>query len=185
MTLLYTGLAIFIAVHLTPALPGLRPRLQTLLGENGYKAVYSVIALAGLIVIVIGKGRAPFEPLWTPPLWGRHLAWLAMYFSLLLFIAANFPSNVKRLTQHPMYWGVVVWAAVHLLANGDLASAVLFAAIGIWALVGLASMTWREPAAVPARQPFTKDLMLIVISAVVYLGIGLAHPWLFGAAAFL
>ncbi len=47
--------------------------------------------------------------------------------------------------------GVVVWAVAHLLVNGDLASLVLFAALGLWALAEMAVINraegpWSPPA---------------------------------------
>ncbi len=48
--------------------------------------------------------------------------------------------GVLRITRHPVMWGVGLWAAVHLVANGDLASLLFFGGFLLTALGrGLAS----------------------------------------------
>ncbi|MGZ5397296.1 MAG: NnrU family protein, partial [Mycobacterium sp.] len=46
------------------------------LGLRTYKNIYSVVALAGLVLIVWGYGLARADPvaLWTPPVWTRHVS---------------------------------------------------------------------------------------------------------------
>ncbi len=88
-----------------PSLAGLRGNLIGRLGENGYKGLFSVLSLAGLVLIVLGKSRAEFQHIYTPLPWGRDLALVVMPFSFMLLAAANMPSNIKRFTRHPMLWG--------------------------------------------------------------------------------
>jgi uncharacterized membrane protein len=45
-----------------------------------------------------------------------------------------------RITRHPFLWGVALWALVHLIMNGDLASFVLFGSLLILALGGTAAI---------------------------------------------
>jgi len=54
MTLLVAGLAVFFGVHLVPASPRVRARLVGGIGELPYKGAFSVIALAGLAMVVAG-----------------------------------------------------------------------------------------------------------------------------------
>ena len=51
-----------------------------------------------------------------------------------MIVAAYIPGNIKRMLKHPMLVGVKLWALAHLLANGDLASIILFGAILAWAV---------------------------------------------------
>ena len=37
----------------------------------------------------------------------------------ILFAAANMRGHLRRLLQHPMLIGLLIWSSVHLLANGD------------------------------------------------------------------
>jgi uncharacterized membrane protein len=41
-----------------------------------------------------------------------------------------------RITRHPFQWSVVLWALVHILANGDSASIVFFGSFGLVSLLG-------------------------------------------------
>jgi uncharacterized membrane protein len=41
-----------------------------------------------------------------------------------------------RITRHPFLWGVALWAAVHLVVNGDAASVVLFGSLLLLAVGG-------------------------------------------------
>ncbi len=60
--------------------------------------------------------------------------------------------------------GVVVWAVTHLLVNGDLASLVLFAALGLWALAEMAVINRAEgPWSPPAQGPIAKDATVAAI----------------------
>jgi len=68
MWLLILGIVVFIAIHLVPANPPLRTRLIEQWGEKKYKGVFSLVALVGLILIIVGKAYAPFHHLWQPPL---------------------------------------------------------------------------------------------------------------------
>jgi uncharacterized membrane protein len=45
-----------------------------------------------------------------------------------------------RITRHPFLWGVALWAAVHLIVNGDAASAVLFGSLLVLAIGGTAAI---------------------------------------------
>ena len=49
MTLLIVGIVVFLGLHLLPTLSGLRETLVGRLGENGYKALFSLLAIAGCI----------------------------------------------------------------------------------------------------------------------------------------
>lgn len=180
MTLLIIGMAIFIGIHLLPTFAAVRQLLVARLGTTTYKGLFSLLSLAGLVLIVIGKGQAPFVPLWAPPDWSRHAALTVMPIALMLLVAAYLPSNIKRFIRHPMLWGVTLWAAVHLLANGDLASVILFGGIGAFALFDMWSANQRgaQPSSQP--YPFTRDLLVAAVGFAAYGIFLVAHPYLFG-----
>nr|WP_236743948.1 NnrU family protein [Marinobacter similis] len=70
MATLIAGLVLFLGIHsLSIVNEPLRNRLQASLGEGPFKGLYSVIALIGLVLIVVGYGAARLEPtvLYTPP----------------------------------------------------------------------------------------------------------------------
>lgn len=182
MGILVAGLLLFMSFHLVPTLPALRARLVARLGENAYKGGYALLALLGLVLVVIGKGRAEFIALWDPPAWGRHVTHLVMLPAIFALGAANAPSNLKRLTPHPMLWGVILWAGGHLLANGDLASLLLFGSFLVYALYDIPSANRRGARRVMQRQPLRADIVLAAISLAVYAVLLMLHPYLFGVA---
>jgi uncharacterized membrane protein len=44
--------------------------------------------------------------------------------------------GILRVTRHPLLWGIALWAFAHLLANGDVASVLLFGTFLVLALLG-------------------------------------------------
>ena len=110
MSLLVAGLVLFLALHLIPSVPNLRLALVERLGEKPYRGVFGAIALLSLGIIVWGFSRAPLEPLYAPPLWGRHAAFTVVPIALVLFAAANMPTHIRALIRHPMLIGLFLWA---------------------------------------------------------------------------
>ena len=78
-----------------------------------------------------------------------------------------------------MLWGMVIWAAAHLLVNGDSASIVLFGGLMVWALVQMALVNRGEGAwDRPEVGPFSKDAKNLLIALVLYALITGVHIWL-------
>jgi uncharacterized membrane protein len=59
--------------------------------------------------------------------------------------------GVLRITRHPFLWGVALWAAGHLMVNGDLASLVFFGSLLGLAVVGTASIDAKRRRALGAK----------------------------------
>ncbi|MCY4245398.1 MAG: NnrU family protein [Gammaproteobacteria bacterium] len=183
MNTLTAGMVLFIAVHLVPSLPGAREKLIGMLGLKRYRLVFALSSFAALALIVGGKAAAPFVPLWRPPAWGADAAMPLMLAAMAGFAATGLPTNLKRVTRHPMLWGVALWSAAHLLSNGDLASAVLFGGFGLFALFAMFSLN-RRGADFGGKQPFSKDLTVALLGFILFALAGLAHPFLFSAGVF-
>lgn len=183
MALLVLGLFVFVGIHLVPTFASARQRLITRFGAGAYKGGFTVISFIGLILLIIGKANAEFVPLWTPATWGARAAMFLMPFSFMLLAAAYLPSNVKRLTAHPMLLGVTLWSAAHLAANGDLASVILFGGLGAFALFDMWSANRRGAAPSRVAQPITRDLAVVGAGLVAYGAVLFLHPYLFGVRA--
>jgi len=173
MTTLILGLVLFLGGHsVAIAAPQLRERAIARFGAGAWKALYSLIALAGLALIVRGfaSARLTSPSLYVPPGW---LHWVAVVLMLPVFpllFAAYLPGRIQARLKHPMLVSVKTWALAHLLANGLLADVVLFGSILIWAGVDRVSVRRRAraPAApgLPAR-PYN-DLIAVVAGLLVY-----------------
>jgi uncharacterized membrane protein len=182
MGLLILGIIVFFGVHLLPSFVNVRQTLIQRFGENGYKGLFSIIALTGLVLIVFGMMRAPFQPVYDPPAWGPVAAFWLMPVSMLLLAAANMTTNIKRFTRHPMLWGVVVWAVVHLLSNGDQASLWLFATFAAYSLLDMVLANRRGAQLTLQTVTVKSDLLVVVAGLVAYVVFISLHPYLFGVS---
>jgi uncharacterized membrane protein len=180
LTILVAGLAIFLGVHLVPSFTAVRARLLARLGEGGYKGLYSLASAIGLGLIVWGKSRAPGVPVYQPPAFGHHAALALMLPAFVLLTAAYVPSNLKRFMRHPMLTGIALWAAAHLLANGDLASLLLFGGFGAFALVDIVSANRRGAKLSDTRRALASDLLVLAIGGAVYALVAHFHGAIIG-----
>lgn len=181
MAMLLAGLALFIGIHMVPSFPAARERLIAQIGSGPYKGLFSLVALAGLALLVLGYARAPYSHLWDAPSWGRSLAPFIMLPAIYCFVASNTPSNIKRLTRNPQSWGVILWGGIHLLNNGDVASLLLFGGLIIFAVITMWSNN-RRPAPEAKAIPVSREAVVIGIAALAYIGLVMFHPAMFGVA---
>ncbi|MEM1419359.1 MAG: NnrU family protein [Pseudomonadota bacterium] len=180
MSLLLFGMALFFAAHLFPRLRTVRAAMIDRVGAGPYKIGYTAVSLVGLVVIILGYRQAPFTPVYEPASNGRAIAHALMPFAFILLAGANMKSNLKRYVRHPMLWGVLLWAATHLSANGDLASVILFGGFGLYAAVSMILTSAATPTVAPPQQPQRKDLILIGAGVVAYAAVIWAHGAVFG-----
>lgn len=188
MWLFFLGAALFFSTHLLPAFAGTRERLRERLGEGAYRGLYSVIAIAGIVLIVIGYGDWKWVEgaaiLYVPPVWMSHLTLLLMLPVFPLLFAAYVPGKIKVWTKHPMILAVKVWAFSHLLANGDVASLALFLLFLAWGVIDRISLKRREAAGlvtVAKEGSLRYDAIAVALGLVVYgLFVWKLHTWLIG-----
>jgi len=148
MLMLILGLVLFLGPHsLRIVADGWRNARVAALGEKRWKLAFSLVSIAGFVVLVWGFGQARQNPvvLYTTPLWLHHLNALFTLVAFVLFFAAHGPPNhFKAALGHPMYAGIKVWAFGHLLATGMLHDVVLFGAFLLWAIAGFAAGRRRD-----------------------------------------
>lgn len=173
---LILGIVVFFAVHLVPTAPGLRNGLSQRFGEGIYKTAFSLISLAGLVLIVVGYHKLQLMPgknpvLWTPPEFMRHVAALLMLPSMILLAAAYIPSGIRTAAKHPMLAAVKLWALAHLLVNGDLGAIVLFGSFLAYAVYDRISVKERAAAGpLGARTGgLGGDLAAVIVGIALYL----------------
>jgi uncharacterized membrane protein len=173
MTYLVAGIALFVGAHSTRLIaPAWRASYIARRGERSWKAIYSVMSIAGLFLMAYGFGLSRADPvfLWNPPLWTRHVALPLTLIAFILFAASNGPPNrIKQTIGHPMYAGVKVWALAHLLANGRLGDVLLFGTLLAWAIAGFAisrRSDRRAGISYPAGTPRNTVVTVILGSAV-------------------
>ncbi len=151
---LFLAAVFFVATHLGIAGTPLRSALIDKLGTNGYRAVFSGIALVALVWLIRAYDQAPFLELWEPAAPLRLLAVLGMPFAFLLLVCAFTAPNptaagqqpdiyaaepvqgIQRVTRHPLLWAVILWGGLHILATGHLAAVILFGSLALTAALG-------------------------------------------------
>ena len=181
MVLLVYGLALFVVLHLIPSVPPLRGALVARMGEMPYRGVFALIAFASLAMVVGGFAAAPYEPVYSPPVWGRHAALTLVPLALVLFAAANMPTHIRALVRHPMLLGLLLWALAHLAANGDLRSVVLFGTFAGFAVVATVSAEARGKRTATDKAPrLAMDAVAIVAGLLVAGLLAYFHAALFG-----
>lgn len=175
MTNLLLATAAFLATHFVSSTP-LRPKLVAALGEWPYRGLYSAVALATLVWMSWAYAAAPHDHLWQGP---RTSPYVAMPFAFIL-VASGYWRNptaigaekllqsqdpargVIRITRHPIMWAIMLWAAAHIVARGDLKAVVFFGGFLLLAALGSVLMDrrkkanpgWERFAAVTSNIPF-------------------------------
>jgi uncharacterized membrane protein len=175
MEALLLATAAFLITHFVTSTP-LRPKLVAAMGEWPYRGVYTVVALATFGWMIWAYTQAPREPLWS----GLHyLPVIVMPFALIL-IACGYYRNptmvgadallksedpargMIRVTRHPIMWGLMLFAGVHILARGDSRALVFFGSFLVLGGIGTlaidrrkrADPNWPRFAAATSHVPF-------------------------------
>lgn len=190
LLILIAGLALFLGVHVLTTLREQRAALIAQLGESGYKILYALISFAGIALIAWGFSiyrATSWINVWYPPVAMRHIALALMLPAVILVVASYIRGRIYTTVKHPMLAGVKLWAVLHLLANGDLGSIILFGSFLAWAVYDRITLKHRsDPGApdIPVRGR-RNDIIAIVVGTVLYLLLGLVfHPLVVGIPVF-
>lgn len=186
MAYLILGLILFLGAHTLPMYAQSEAALKKRLGEGPFKGIYSVVSAVGIVLIVYGYGQARAAGpalLYSPPVWMAHLVMLLMLPVFVLLFATYFPGRIKAAVKHPMLIAVKTWALAHLLANGDVASVVLFGAFLIWAVADRISLKRRGLAGgVAAGEGAARNDAIAIVGGLAVYGLFVwqLHIWLIG-----
>ncbi len=162
MTMLYAAAAVFLGIHLLIAGTRLRDGVTGAIGEGAYLALFSLASLGAIVWLSMSYGPAQASAdnrlLYDLGPGVRDLGIAVVLLAFLIGVPGLMMANpttvgmqnaatksetvrgVLRVTRHPFLWGVALWAAFHLAANGDLASVVLFGTFLALALLGTMSI---------------------------------------------
>lgn len=181
---LVSASAYFLLIHFGVSGTRLRDALVARLGAGPYRGVFSLASLLGIAWMIYAYRHAPAVPLWGVLLGFRPAAYVLVFIAFLFVIIGlatpsptvagmesklaqgpNVVRGIIRITRHPFLWGVALWALVHLIVNGDLASLILFGSLVVLALGGTLSIDakrrrnfgeqWTQFANVTSDIPFT------------------------------
>lgn len=160
---------LFFLTHSIPIQPAVKSRVMDSIGNRGFGLGYSALSLAMLTVVIWSAGQAPYLLIWPQMPWQRYVAHLAMLVAcLVLALSLGRPNpfsfggarndefdparpGIVRWTRHPVLLALALWAGAHLLPNGDLAHVILFATLGLFAILGRILIDRRKRRAQGAR----------------------------------
>ncbi len=146
--LLISGLVVFLGVHsIRIFADDWRSRQQVKWGKNHWRVAYAALSLLGFFLIVWGFGVARQSPVqfWNPPTGLRHLAGLVTLLSFVLLAAAYVPGNlIQARIRHPMAAGITLWAAAHLMVNGNRHHLLLFGSFLLWSVLSFLAARRRD-----------------------------------------
>jgi uncharacterized membrane protein len=226
MTMLVAAAAVFLLIHLLISGTRLRDAITGAIGQGAYMGLFSLTSIA--VLTWMGFAYAGARRGADPVYWAATptTEWIQLAVTFLAFMLAvpglltpnptsvrqeaalERPDAVKgmlRVTRHPFLWGVALWAAGHLMVNGDLASLILFGSLLLLAAFGPASIdakrrralgaTWNAFAAQTSAVPFAaiaqgrQTLALGEIgwwrlgaAVVLWAALLWAHPLIFGVS---
>lgn len=207
---------VFFLSHSVPVRPPLKPWLQARLGASGFTLAYSALSLAVLAWLIAAAGRAPHVTLWDWAPWQGHVPLIVMGpVCVILALSIGRPNpfsfggahndlfdparpGIVRWSRHPLLAALALWAAAHILPNGDLAHVILFGTFAAFAVLGgrlidrrkrremgadwqrlhlvvegTPLLSWRWSGDIPAR---------LVAAAFLYATLLWVHPVLFGVS---
>jgi len=224
---LYAAAAVFLLFHLLVAGTRVRDAAIGAIGQGPYLGLFSLASVAGLtwlgLAFAAAKGAPANETYWSATSLTKDIQLVVQLIATLFVVpglatpnptsvgqqgALERPDAIKgmlRITRHPFLWGVAIWAAGHLLVNGDLASLALFGTLLLLAIFGTASTDakrkralgplWDAFAARTSSIPFAAILAgrqslrigeigwwRIALALAVYAALILVHPYAFGAS---
>ena len=173
----------FAGIHLGIAGTAIRDRAIGLLGKNGYMAAFAVASLIGLGWLVAAYNRAPYLITWGMLEWWKPIVIILMLPATLLVVfglttpnptsvaqegtLGQPPRGIVRVTRHPFLTGVGLWALLHLIGNGDVASLVFFATWAIVALAGTVSIDAKRRRLLGAAwEPFAAQTSIVPFAAI-------------------
>ena len=157
----------FALSHMVLSSNPLRPRAVRLFGERLFQGLYSLLAFAIFVPLVLvysgNKHAGPLLWLIEPNTVLDIVTRVGNTVAVLLVVAGIFrpspsgvtgtptrrPRGVQRITRHPLFMGIVLWALMHLIVNGYASDVAFFGGFAIFGLLG----SWHQD----RRQKATPD----------------------------
>ncbi|WP_028640629.1 NnrU family protein [Novosphingobium acidiphilum] len=187
MAWLIAGLVLFLGAHSVQIFAGgWRARAIARLGKGPWMGLYTLVSLAGLVLIGHGYGLTRgAAPLWMPPKGSAHATFGLVWLAFILVVAAYWPGNhIKHWLRDPMVAGVGLWALGHLLVNATPAALLLFGGFLAWAIIDFVSLRLRGSSRGAAPKAINTVLVVITGTVLAWVFAHVLHLWLIGVSPF-
>lgn len=229
MTNLIAASLVFLAIHFLISGTRIRDAITAAIAEWSYLGAFALASLIAIVWLTSAYNAASVSAenrvLYDLGIGVRHLAIPVVALAFLLGIQGLLAPNptsvqqegaaasegtvkgVLRITRHPFLWGVMIWSAFHLAANGDLASVIFFGTFLVLAFIGTflidakrkrrLGAVWDAYAYKTSNIPFGAALSgrnklkigesfgeRFWVAAATFVIVLFVHAWLFGASPF-
>jgi uncharacterized membrane protein len=149
---------VFALSHVVLSSNPLRPRAVRLLGERLFQGLYSLVAFAVFLPLVLvyagNKHAGPLLWIFEPNIVLDVITRIGNTVAVMLVVAGIFrpsptgvtgtptrrPRGVQRITRHPLFMGIVLWALMHVLVNGYASDVVFYGGFVVFGLLG----SWHQ-----------------------------------------
>jgi uncharacterized membrane protein len=150
--------ALFLGTHLVISSRAVRPRLIAMVGERAYPGIYSLVALATFVPLVIAFANHKHS---GAMLWNlrdvpivRYLVWILMLLTFIIFIASFMTPNpgsmgaqgadknasaargVLKISRHPGFIAFSTFGVAHILMNGFVGDVIFFGSFPALSIIG-------------------------------------------------
>ncbi len=151
--------ALFVASHIVISSDAVRPGLIRAIGPMPYRGLYSLVAFATFIPLLLAFAHHKHA---GPMLWYlrgvepiRGLVWLLMLLAFILFVGSFVNPNpgaigadaipgaggrgvrgILKVTRHPNFVALTLFALAHILMNGWTGDVIFFGSIVVLAIFG-------------------------------------------------
>ena len=184
MLALLAAALLFVAIHVGISGTTVRDRLTRAMGERAYMVVFSLASVASLVWLINAYKAADYVQTIPQMDWWKALTDVLMLPAFLLVViglttpnptavaqeklVGQAPRGILRITRHPFLMGVALWAFLHLVANGDLASILLFGSLFVTCAAGAPSIDAKRRRALggPAWDNFARKTSVIPFAAI-------------------
>ena len=137
----------------------------------------ALLLVASVALVVMGYGQADPVVWWGRQASGVGVSNVLVYLGFYCVAGSLVGARVSGIIRHPELTSAILWAVAHLLVNGDLASAVLFGGVLLWAVVEVMLINHQEgkPALVKPSQSLGREGLAIVITLGLYGAVAYVH----------
>ncbi len=186
MVWLVVGLVLWNVAHLFKSVGHTaRARLVQRIGLDKVQGLVALSVLSAVAMIVVGWRATTPSALYLPPHWGPHATQTGVLLGLLMLASSLTRNAISTRWRHPQLTGVALWAAAHLISNGEQRSVLLFGTFAAWAVVTMFAINARDGAwKRPEPKPAGTLLLPVAITAAGFAAAWFAHPYVIGVRVF-
>jgi uncharacterized membrane protein len=183
---LFLAMFAFVGGHFFLSWPPVRSRIVERIREPAFAGAYSLLMVLFLIGVVWAYRESSTVVIWDSGMVGTAFPVVLMPFALMVAVTGLIGKNptalmgdalftqgvpvtgILTVTRHPFLSGAALWSLSHLIANGDLASILLFGGMAILSVFGMGAIdhkralklgeAWASFAGRTSRVPFAAAL---------------------------